>query len=1511
MIRTGLPEKQGLYDPKYESDACGIGFVAQVDGTSTHKTIQDALTILCRLEHRGGQGADPDSGDGAGIMIQMPDRLFRKSWNETLPKQGDYAVGMVFLPQEEGLRNQIEEVIESVVRDEDHQFIGWRTVPVDESIITSNAKETMPYIQQMFIRKPEHLFSTEKFNQSLYLIRRLIEKRVLKLDGIQKGPFYIASLSPDAIVYKGMLTSYQLDQFYLDLANPLTTSMFGMVHSRYSTNTFPSWERAHPNRMLMHNGEINTITGNVNWMKTRESAAVSTVYGKRHDELLPVVSEDASDSGMLDQTFEYLVMNGRSLAHTAMLMVPEAWDFNDQMTDPERACFEYMSCIMEPWDGPTALAYTNGRQIGASIDRNGLRPARYYMTDDNTIIFSSEVGVLDVEPEKVVQKGRLAPGEMILVDLEKNEVLLNNEIKREVAVQYPYRQWLNDSLVKLHARNDGPRYERIIDGELLTYQLAHGYTNEEIMKNLLPMVNEMKDPIGSMGNDTPLAVLSNKPQLLFNYFKQLFAQVTNPPIDAIREKAITSTTSYIGAKANLLDEGPQHCKRIRLYTPILKKEEFEEVTHNGRNDFRSTKISTCFTSNGASMEPAMDKVFEKVVRAIRQGVSLIVLSDRDMDENKVPIPSLLMVSALHHFLVEKGLRTKASIIVETAEARDVHQFSMLIGYGADMVYPYLAYRTIQSLIEEEHVTDFDYVEAIDRYRDAATSGIVKVMSKMGISTIQSYRGAQTFEAIGISEEVISKYFKGTSSKLGGIDLPTIAEESIKRHQTAYSTLNPSLEAGGAMQWRSTGEYHSFNPKTIHTLQHACRTNDTELYKKFSELANTEEVTYLRDLVDINLDSSKPIPLEQVESVESIWKRFKTGAMSYGSLSQEAHEILAVAMNRIGGKSNSGEGGEDPERFIPDANGDSRKSSIKQVASGRFGVNSHYLSSAEEIQIKMAQGAKPGEGGHLPGKKVHPWIAEVRGSTPGVGLISPPPHHDIYSIEDLAQLIYDLKHANPKARISVKLVAKTGVGTIAAGVAKGKADVILISGYEGGTGASPKTSIRHAGLPWELGLAEAHQTLILNNLRDKVVLETDGKLMTGIDVVKAALFGAEEYGFSTAPLVVLGCILMRACHLDTCPVGIATQNPELRKKFMGKPEHVVNYMRFIAEEIREVMAKLGVKTLDELIGRTDLLKLNDKALEHPKAKHLDFSPLLLQTKHDWKRKERPYRTEYNENHLDNAHIIPNVIKSIENHKPVSLSLPIRNTDRAVGTRLGFEVTDKYGSKGLPENTIQLTFNGSAGQSFGAFVPKGITMKVFGDANDYVGKGLSGGKIIVAPPRSNTFQQMEEVVIGNVALFGATSGQVFINGAAGERFAVRNSGAHSVVEGLGDNGCEYMTGGRVIVLGSIGKNFAAGMSGGISYIWTLHPETVKARCNREMVLLEDLEDFEEIQAVKEMLHQHVLHTGSAKAKYILNHWPESVSQFVKIIPEEYKRKLQQDDDRNKRMKKASNDNTTLSN
>ncbi|MET3683027.1 glutamate synthase (NADPH/NADH) large chain [Alkalibacillus flavidus] len=1493
MIQTGYPTKQGLYDPREEHDACGIGFVAQIDGVSTHQMINDSITILKRLDHRGGRGADGHTGDGAGLMLEIPDALYRQTWNEMLPNQGDYAVGMVFLPQGRSMRDEIKSRFNDVVEQEGHTVIGWRDVPVDTGVISESAASNRPYIEQIFIKKADHVEREIYFERELYLIRRIIEKQIEADDSLQGGPFYIASLSPRTIVYKGMLAPEQLATFYKDLADERAETSFGLVHSRYSTNTFPSWERAHPNRMLMHNGEINTITGNVNWMKARETAATSHVYRERHRDLLPVIDESSSDSGMLDQAFEYFVMNGRSLPETAMMMVPEAWDLNDDMSDPERACYEYLSCLMEPWDGPTAIAYTDGRQIGASIDRNGLRPARYYITDDNRFVYSSEVGVLDIDPERVVEKGKLGPGQMILIDLENHKVTYSDDIKRQLAEKRPYRDWLNQSLVQLSGLPMGRQNEQIDETELLQFQLANGYTKEEMMKNLLPMVTEKRDPIGSMGNDTPLAVLSEQPQLLFNYFKQLFAQVTNPPIDAIREKLVTSTTSYLGPKHNVLDDGPEHCKRIRLYTPILKKAEFDAVIHNSRSDYRFEKVSICYpVAKGAKgLEPALDELFKRVERAINQGVSLIILSDRKQSEDHVAIPSLLAVSGLHHYLVEKGLRTKASLIVETAEARDVHQFSTLIGFGADMIYPYLAYRSIETLIDHNYIENISVHDAFDRYRDAATSGIVKVMSKMGIATIQSYRGAQIFEAIGLSHDVMEKYFRGSASKLGGIDLETIAEESLTRHRMAYPLTRNTLPSGGDMQWRSDGEHHAFNPKTIHTLQHAARMNDAKSYKQFTELVEGEKVAFLRDLIDINDTNRDPIPLDEVESVESIWKRFKTGAMSYGALSQEAHEILAIAMNRIGGKSNSGEGGEDPDRFTPDDNGDLRRSAIKQIASGRFGVTSYYLTNADELQIKMAQGAKPGEGGHLPGKKVHPWIANVRKSTPGVGLISPPPHHDIYSIEDLAQLIYDLKKSNTEARVNVKLVSKTGVGTIAAGVAKGKADVILISGYEGGTGASPKTSIRHAGLPWELGLAEAHQTLVLNQLREKVRLETDGKLMTGKDVMKAALLGAEEFGFSTAPMVVLGCILMRACHLDTCPVGIATQDPDLRKKFNGQADHVVNYMRFVAEEMRELMAQLGVRSLDELIGRTDLLKVNTRKDAHPKAKQLDFEPLLQHSNDDWLERERPVISRYDEVHMDQTEILPQVQAILESKKAVTIDLPISNTDRTVGTELGHEVTKRYGEAGLPDDTIRLNFTGSAGQSFGAFLPAGITMHVTGDANDYVGKGLSGGKLAITPHNPPSVHRMAETIIGNVTFFGATGGEAYVNGAAGERFAVRNSGVRAVVEGVGDNGCEYMTGGRVAILGDIGKNFAAGMSGGIAYIWNPDMEAVKAKSNHDMVLFETVSERDEEDELKTMIENHVDMTGSKRGKHILNHWRDMVSQFVKVIPVEYKEKLRQ--------------------
>ncbi|MBR7552660.1 glutamate synthase large subunit [Allobacillus sp. GCM10007491] len=1494
MIQTGLPKKQGLYNPANEHDACGIGFIAQLDGQSTHEMIGDVITILRRLDHRGGRGSDRKTGDGAGLMVEVFDELFRKEWNAMLPPKNDYAVGMLFLPNEERRRQAAIQLIEETLDEENLPLIGWREVPVNETILTDSAKQSMPTIMQVFIRKPAQIYQLKAFEQGLYLARRRMEQKAEANHELKEGPFYFASLSPSIIVYKGMLAPEELATFYLDLANPLAKTNIGMVHSRYSTNTFPSWERAHPNRMVMHNGEINTIQGNLNWMRARENAAVSSVYEERHKELLPVIDEHSSDSGMLDQAFEYLTMNGRSMAESAMMMIPEAWDLNEAMKDPERAAYEYLSTIMEPWDGPTALAYSNGRQIGASIDRNGLRPARFYVTDDRRIVFSSEVGVLDIDSNAIVQKGRLAPGDMILIDLMEGKIELNDELKRRLATKYPYREWLNDSLIQLEGLSEAKTDKTIDDDTLLKMQLANGYTKEELYKNILPMVTEKKDPIGSMGNDTPLAVLSEQPQLLFNYFKQLFAQVTNPPIDAIREKGVTSTTTYLGPKGNFLIDGKEHCERIRLYSPILKKFEFDAVIHNSRSDFRFEKFSLCYSvqSGNQGLETALNHLFSEVSSAIEQGVSMIVLSDRDLDADHVAIPSLLAVAGLHHHLVRIGLRTKASILLETAEARDVHQFSVLLGYGVDVIYPFLAYRSIENMIDSGHIKEYSYEKAVDRYVAAATSGIVKVMSKMGISSIQSYRGAQIFEAIGISQAVIDRYFYGTQSQLGGIDLTTIAEESFMRHRLAYENAQKYLPAGGDLQWRSDGEYHSFHPKTIHKLQHAARMNSRTLYDEFSSLMDNEKPTYLRDLIEIDGDLDYKIPVEEVEPIEQIFKRFKTGAMSYGALSEEAHEVLAIAMNRIGGKSNSGEGGENPDRFTRDSNGDFRRSAIKQVASGRFGVTSHYLTNANEIQIKMAQGAKPGEGGHLPGKKVHPWIAEVRKSTPGVGLISPPPHHDIYSIEDLAQLIYDLKHANPNARVSVKLVAKSGVGTIAAGVAKGLADVILISGYEGGTGASAKTSIRHVGLPWEIGLAEAHQTLVLNGLRHQVVLETDGKLSTGKDVVKAALLGAEEFGFSTAPMVVMGCILMRACHLDTCPVGIATQNPDLRKRFEGEADHVVNYMTFIAEEVREWMARLGVRTMDELIGRTDLLKVSDRKESHPKAIQLNLSPLLQQTDETWKKHDRVLINHYDEQHLDVFELMPHTTKAIEKREPVELELPITNENRSVGTRLGYEVTKKHGETGLPEDTIQLNFHGSAGQSFGAFVPRGMTLTLEGDANDYVGKGLSGGKLILKPHQPPTIHRMGEVLIGNVALFGATSGEAYINGAAGERFAVRNSGVEAVVEGVGDNGCEYMTGGRVVVLGEIGKNFAAGMSGGIAYLWAPQADEAKKRCNRELVLFEKLTEQEEIDDVYHMLMNHVRYTASKKAKQLLNNWDVSVSQFLKVIPKEFKEVLKQE-------------------
>lgn len=1478
MKYNGLPKAQGLYRPEFEHDACGIGLYAHLKGEPSHDIVKKGLHMLCQLEHRGGQGSDPQTGDGAGIMVQIPHDYFQHTCYEIdLPEKGRYGVGMVFLPQNEQERLPLEQFINDIIAQEGQTVLGWRTVPVNVEKLGRLAKQSQPFIRQVFVGASQNITDEWDFERKLYIIRKQIEKQ-----NAEKSSLYFASFSSRTIVYKGLLTPEQLDEFYLDLQDERFKSAFALVHSRFSTNTFPSWERAHPNRYLIHNGEINTLRGNVNWMKAREMQFVSEAFGDDLKKVTPILDMNGSDSSILDNAFEFFVLAGRKPAHAAMMLIPEPWS-EVEMEDEKKAFYEYHSCLMEPWDGPTAISFTDGKQIGAILDRNGLRPARYYVTKDDYIIFSSEVGVIDVDPQNVLYKDRLSPGKMLLIDLEEGRIISDQEIKGEMAKEKPYRKWISEQLISIDDLPDVPVQEKT--EQLIKKQKAFGYTYEDVSKTIVAMVEDGKDPIGSMGNDTPLAVLSDRPQSLFNYFKQVFAQVTNPPIDAIREKLVTSTMTLLGKEGNILHPNESACRRIRLKSPFISNEELAKLKNNPYSEFKSITIPILFQED---LEKALEAIFKQADDAIENGVVLLILSDRGVDEKNIAIPSLLAGSALHQYLVRKGTRTKASIILETGEAREVHHFAALIGFGVDVINPYLTLETIHQVIEDGSLS-FHYDVAVEKYLKAVTDGVVKVMSKMGISTIQSYRGAQIFEAVGIGEEVIEKYFTGTPSQISGISLEVIAKEAKLRHQAAFKDVKvqQTLDTGSELQWRRNGEHHAFNPKTIHTLQWACRKNDYNLFKTFSKLANEERVTFLRNLFEFKEDV-KPIPIEEVEPVESIVRRFKTGAMSFGALSKEAHEALAIAMNRLGAKSNSGEGGEDPERYTPDENGDFRRSAIKQIASGRFGATSHYLVNADELQIKMAQGAKPGEGGQLPGKKVYPWVAKVRGSTPGVGLISPPPHHDIYSIEDLAQLIHDLKNANRDARISVKLVAKAGVGTIAAGVAKGNADVIVISGYDGGTGASPKTSIKHAGLPWELGLAETHQTLMLNGLRNRVVLETDGKLMTGLDVVMAALLGAEEFGFATAPLVVLGCVMMRACHLDTCPVGVATQNPELRKKFMGDPEHVVNYMRFIAQEVRELMAQLGFRTIDEMVGRTDILKVSDRAKNHWKAKYLDLSRLLHQV-------EGPRTFQQPQDHkidqsLDVQKILPVIQPALESKQPVEHHFSISNIHRVVGTIAGSEVTKRYGEEGLPEDTIKLHFTGSAGQSFGAYVPKGMTLHLTGDANDYVGKGLSGGKIIVKNPKEVSFTSGENVIIGNVAFYGATSGEAYIQGRAGERFCVRNSGVKAVVEGVGDHGCEYMTGGCVVILGPVGKNFAAGMSGGIAYVFTEDQEAFKNLCNDEMVLFEQLEEENEINEVQEMIQKHYHYTESPKAANILANWDQYVDKFVKVIPKDYKRMIE---------------------
>ncbi|WP_188456950.1 glutamate synthase large subunit [Virgibacillus oceani] len=1478
MSYNQIPEAQGLYHPEFEHDACGIGLYAHINGVPTHDIVKKGLHMLTKLDHRGGHGSDPLTGDGAGLMVQIPHAFFSKVCSEmNLPEKGRYGVGMIFFSNKDHYREDAEMQMNNYIEQEGQSVLGWRTVPVNAGQIGSKAKESCPVIRQVFIGANPAIKEDIEFERKLYIIRKQAEKAALEREEL----FYFTSLSSQTIVYKGLLLPVQLDAFYIDLQDEDFVSAFSMVHSRFSTNTFPSWERAHPNRYLMHNGEINTLRGNINWMKAREEQFVSKAFGNDLKKVLPILNEGGSDSSILDNALEFFVLAGRKPAHAAMMLIPEPWVNNPHMSKEKKAFYEYHSSLMEPWDGPTTISFTDGKQIGAILDRNGLRPARYYVTKDDYLIFSSEVGVIDIEEENILYKDRLSPGKMLLLDLEEGRIISDEEIKTEMSAERPYRKWLDDKLVKL--KNKVETLEESPFDNLVTRQKAFGYTYEDVHKYLIPLVTDEKDPIGAMGNDVPLAVLSDYPQSLFSYFKQLFAQVTNPPIDAYREQLVTSTTSLLGPEGNILHPDQTNCRRLQVDTPVISNRQLRLLKSDSYPGFASRIIDTLFKGD---LEHSLENICQDAEAAIAEGVTILILSDRNMDENHAAIPSLLAVSALHQHLVRQGIRTKASIIAETGEAREVHHFASLIGYGANAINPYLAYATLSQLIKENSLA-LSYQNAIRNYIKGITEGVVKVMSKMGISTIQSYRGAQIFEVIGISRTVIDRYFTGTATQLGGIGLGTIAEEAIKRHKSAYANaVDNTLDSGSDFQWRKTGEHHAFNPKTIHTLQWACRRGDYDLFKKYTEAANEERINFLRNLFAFK--ETNPVPIEEVEPVESIVKRFKTGAMSFGSLSQEAHESLAIAMNRIGGKSNSGEGGEDPARFVPEENGDSKRSAIKQIASGRFGVKSHYLVNADELQIKMAQGAKPGEGGQLPGKKVYPWVAEVRGSTPGVGLISPPPHHDIYSIEDMAQLIHDLKNANRDARISVKLVAKAGIGTIASGVAKGKADVISVSGYDGGTGASPKTSIKHTGLPWELGLAETHQTLMLNDLRDRVVLETDGKLMTGKDVVMAALLGAEEYAFATAPLVVLGCVMMRVCHMDTCPVGIATQNPELRKHFMGDPDHVVNFMHYIAREVREIMAQLGFRTVEEMIGRTDVLAVSERAKSHWKAKYLDLSTLLYQV--DGPRTCQKKQNHYLSESLDLSEILPVVLPAIEKNEIIDHSFPIKNTDRVVGTITGSEISKRYGESGLPDDLIKLRFTGSAGQSFGAYVPSGMSLFLTGDANDYVGKGLSGGKVVVKSPVEAKPYESNNVIAGNVALYGATSGEAYINGYAGERFAVRNSGANVVVEGIGDHGCEYMTGGRVVVLGNVGKNFAAGMSGGTAYVYTEDLDAFTRLCNKEMVDLETMKDNRELMLIKQMVQKHYHYTKSQKAAFVLNNWDESKKKLVKIIPKDYKLMLE---------------------
>ena len=1478
----------GLYDPRFEHDNCGIGAVANIKGIKTHKTVDQALHIVEHLEHRAGKDAEGKTGDGVGIMLQISHRFFKKAAAQagiTLGGEREYGVGMFFFPQDELARKQAMKMFEIIVKKEGLTFLGWRDVPTTPDVLGKKAVDVMPYIVQGFVAKPANVKKGLDFDRKLYVVRRVFEQ--------SNEDTYVVSLSSRTIVYKGMFLVSELRLFFADLQDKDYESAIAIVHSRFSTNTNPSWMRAHPYRFIVHNGEINTIRGNVDKMLAREENMESEYFKYDMHKVLPIINQEGSDSAMLDNALEFMVMSGMDLPLAVMVTIPAPWEHDKYMDSEIKDFYRYYATMMEPWDGPASILFTDGDVVGAILDRNGLRPSRYYITDDGYMILSSEVGAIDIDQTKVIKKDRLRPGKMLLVDTVEGKMVSDEELKLRYAEKNPYGEWLDSNLVELDdLKVPNQAAPTLTKEERLRLQKTYGYTYEQYRTMILPMALNGAEAVSAMGVDSPLAVLSKKHQPLFNYFKQLFAQVTNPPIDAIREEIVTSTTVYVGEEGNILEETPENCKILRVENPILTETDLLKIKNMKKPGFKVEVIPITYYKN-TSLEKAIDRLFLEVDRAHKDGANIIILSDRDIDENHVPIPSLLAVSALQQYLVRTKKRTSVALILESGEPREVHHFATLLGYGACAINPYLAHESIRYLIETGMLNK-DYYAAVKDYDLAVLHGIVKIASKMGISTIQSYQGSQIFESIGISKEVVDKYFTDTVSRVGGVTLKDIENDMDVLHSAAFDPLgldvDLTLDSVGSHKSRSGQEEHLYNPLTIHLLQEATRKGDYSIFKQYTDTLDNEGKTYhLRNLMDFNYPEDGGIPIEQVESVDSIVRRFKTGAMSYGSISQEAHETLAIAMNRIHGKSNTGEGGESLERLVPGPADNNRCSAIKQVASGRFGVTSRYLVSAQEIQIKMAQGAKPGEGGQLPGKKVYPWIAKTRHSTTGVSLISPPPHHDIYSIEDLAQLIYDLKNSNTRARISVKLVSEAGVGTVAAGVAKAGAQVILISSYDGGTGAAPRNSIYNAGLPWELGVAEAHQSLIMNGLRDRVVLETDGKLMTGRDVAIACMLGAEEFGFATAPLVTMGCVMMRVCNLDTCPMGIATQNPELRKRFKGKPEYVVNFMKFIAEELREYMAKLGVRTVDELVGRTDLLRRKDD-IEYSRAKEVDLSRILDNPYEDVKLAGYNAKEVYDfklDETVDESILLKKLKSALNNGQKKSIQLDVSNVNRTLGTIFGSEITRKY-PDGLPEDTFTISCNGSGGQSFGAFIPKGLTLELTGDSNDYFGKGLSGGKLIVYPPQGVQFKAEDNIIIGNVALYGATSGKAFINGIAGERFCVRNSGATAVVEGTGDHGCEYMTGGCVVVLGPTGKNFAAGMSGGIAYVLDEDRSFYK-RLNKELVSFEDVSNKYDVLELKGLIQEHVAYTNSEKGKRILDHFSEYLPKFKKIVPHDYRRMM----------------------